>query len=228
MNFRVILLVSLIVIFAVSMGVTNFASLGGVDLEKAQADAKVEINQNTAAGTVPHTVTIKNNGTQPVTVSKGQLLNNPSSQDLVVAEDLTIPAGSNSTVKTYCTEPDQKATPGAKLTANQTANTMVLTIITDSNPSDPSSARSAQLKIWILKKGGEVDPYTGEAQAMVQSSKSTYYQLKQDLSAANNNVTTQFGLSNETLKNMTNLASPEGITSWIDALRNWFKNTMGI
>ncbi len=73
-----------------------------------------------------------------------------------------------------------------------------------------------------------MDPYTGEAQAMVQSSKSTYYQLKQDLTAANNNVTTQFGLSNETLKNMTNLASPEGITSGIDALRNWFKNTLGI
>ncbi|HMK54686.1 MAG TPA: DUF6569 family protein [Methanobacteriaceae archaeon] len=227
MNFRVILVVFLIVIFAVGMGAANFAAMGAVNLEKAQSDGKVEIIQNTAAGTVPHTVIIKNNGTQAVTVTKGQLLNNPSSQDLVVAEDITISAGSNSTVKAYCTEPDQKAVPGAKLTANQTANTMVLAIITTSTPSDPSSARSAQLEIWNLKKGGEVDPYTGEAQAMVQSSKSTYYQLKQDLAAAKTNVTSQFGLTNETLKTAENLANPQ-VTSGMDELRNWFKNTLGI
>ena len=40
MNFRAIILVLVIVVFAVSMGAVNFASLGSVDLEQAQTEGK--------------------------------------------------------------------------------------------------------------------------------------------------------------------------------------------
>jgi ARG and Rhodanese-Phosphatase-superfamily-associated Protein domain len=228
MNFRAVLLVLLIVVFAVSMGAVNFASLGSVGLEQAQADGSAVVTQNTAAGTVPHTVTITNNGTRSVNVKQGQLLESPDSQDLVVAENVTVNPGTNSTVKTYCTEPGQKANPGSNLTANQTANEMVMTIIQASVPSDAVSARQAQLKIWTLKMGGEVDPYTGEAAAMVQSSRSSYYQLRQDLSAAKGNVSSQFNLNNETLKNVQNLAGSPGVSTWLEDLRNWFAEVLGI
>ncbi len=229
MNVRAIILVLVIVVFALSMGAVNFASLGSVDLEQAQAEGTASIIQNTEAGTVPHTVTISNNGTQKVQVNQGQLLKSPDSQDLVVAENVTVTPGTNSTVKTYCTEPDQKATPGTSLTANQTANTMVLTIIQNSVPSDATSARQAQLKIWNLKTGGDIDPYTGEAAAMVKTSKSSYYQLRQDISAAKDSLSTQFNLNNETMKNMQNLVDTrDGFTKWMAGLENWFKQVLGI
>jgi hypothetical protein len=229
MNIRAIILVLLIVVFAVSMGAINFASLGSVDLEQAQAEGTSSVVQNTDAGTVPHTVTITNNGTQNVQVIQGQLLESPDSQDLVVAENVTVSPGTNSTVKAYCTEPGQEAAPGTILTANQTANTVVLTIIQSSVPSDASSARQAQLKIWNLKTGGEVDLYTGEAAALVKTSKSSYYQLRQDLSAARDSVSSQFNLNNETLQNMQNLADTrDGLTLWLAGLENWFNQLLGI
>ncbi|MEN6329806.1 MAG: hypothetical protein ABFC91_05880 [Methanobacteriaceae archaeon] len=229
MNFRAIILVVLIVVFAVSMGAVNFTSLGTVDLVQAQAEGTAGVIQNTEAGTIPHTVTITNNGTQNVKVSQGQLLESPDSQDLVVAENATITPGTNSTVKAYCTEPGQKASPGSSLTANETANTMVLTIIQNSVPSDATSARQAQLKIWNLKTGGEVDPYTGEAAAVVQINKSSYYQLKQDLITAQGSLSSQFNLSNETLKNLKNLADTRsGVSTWLEDLQNWFRQVLGI
>jgi hypothetical protein len=229
MNFRAVVMVLVIVVFAVSMGAVNFASLGSVDLEQAQAEGTASVIQNTEAGTVPHTVTISNNGTQNVQVNQGQLLESPDSQDLVVAENLTVSPGTNSTVKAYCTEPGQKATPGTSLTANQTANTVVLTIIQNSVPSDATSARKAQLKIWNLVTGGDVDPYTGEAAAMVKTSKSSYYQLRQDISAAQDSLSTQFNLNNETLKSMQNLADTrDGFTIWLAGLENWFNQLLGI
>jgi hypothetical protein len=105
---------------------------------------------------------------------------------------------------------------------------MVMTIIQASVPSDVISARQAQLKIWTLKMGGEVDPYSGEAAAVVQSSRSSYYQLRQDLSAAKDNVSSQFNLNNETLKNVQNLAGSPGVTTWLEDLRNWFAEVLGI
>ncbi len=229
MNFRAIILVLVIVVFAVSMGAVNFASLGSVDLEQAQTEGTISVIQNTEAGTVPHTVTISNNGTQNVQVNQGQLLLSPDSQDLVVAENVTVPPGTNSTVKAYCTEPDQKAAPGSSLTANQTANTVVLTIIEASVPSDPVSARQAQLKIWNLVTGGQVDPYTGEAAAMVKINKSSYYQLRQDISAAKDSLSTQFNLNNETLKNMQNLVDTrDGFTKWLSGLENWANQVLGM
>lgn len=228
MNIRAVILVLLVVVFAVSMGAINFASLGSVDLEQAQSEGTAGIIQNTEAGTVPHTVTVSNNGTQTVKVSQGQLLESPESQDLVVAENVTISPGSNSTVKAYCTEPGQKASPGSSLTANQTANTLVLTIIQGSTLSDAASARQAQLKIWNLKTGGEVDPYTGEAAALVKTSKSSYYQLRQDLSQARDNLSSQFNLNNETLKNMQNLVdNRDEFTRWMESVGNWFNQLIG-
>jgi len=228
MNIRAIILVLLVVVFAVSMGAINFASLGSADLEQAQAEGNAGVIQNTEAGTVPHTVTITNNGTQNVKVNQGQLLESPDSQDLVVAENVTITPDTNSTVKAYCTEPSQKAAPGSSLIANQTANTLVLTIIQASAPSDAASARQAQLKIWNLKTGGEVDPYTGEAAALVQTSKSSYYQLQQDLSTARDNLSSQFNLNNETLKNMQNLVDTrDGFTRWLESVENWLNQLIG-
>ena len=225
MNIRAMILVLLVVVFAVAMGAINFASLGSVDLEKAQSQGTAWVIQNTAAGTVPHTVTITNNGTQAVRVNQGQLLESPDSQDLVVAENMTISPGSNGTVQAYCTEPAQKATPGSSLKANQAANPMVLFISQSSTPTDAASARQAQLKIWSLKTGGEVDPYTGEAAAMVKTSKSSYYQLRQDLSTARENLSSQFKLSNESLPSLAD--QRDGLTRWLEGLGNWFKEFLG-
>jgi hypothetical protein len=104
---------------------------------------------------------------------------------------------------------------------------MVLTIIQNSVPSDATSARQAQLQIWNLKTGGEVDPYSGEAAALVEESRSSYYQLRQDLSAARDNLSSQFNLTNETLRNLQNLAETQN-ASWLEDFRNWINQVLGI
>ncbi len=73
-----------------------------------------------------------------------------------------------------------------------------------------------------------MDPYTGEAAALVKTSKSSYFQLRQDLSQARENLTSQFNLNNETLKNMQNLVdNRDGFTRWLEGVVNWFNQLSG-
>ena len=54
MNFRAIILVLVIVVFAVSMGAVNFASLGSVDLEQAQTEGTISVIQNSEPEPSPY------------------------------------------------------------------------------------------------------------------------------------------------------------------------------
>jgi len=53
MNIRAMILVLLVVVFAVAMGAINFASLGSVDLEKAQSQGTAWVSRTPQQGPCP-------------------------------------------------------------------------------------------------------------------------------------------------------------------------------
>nr|WP_243687294.1 hypothetical protein [Methanobacterium formicicum] len=59
MNMRLILLIAVVVVFAAGSGAMSFLSGGGVTLEQAYDNQQVDIIQNTAAGSIPHNITVK-------------------------------------------------------------------------------------------------------------------------------------------------------------------------
>lgn len=229
MNIRVILLIMIVVLFAAGCGAMSFLSGGGTTLEQAYDNKQVEIVQNTAAGAIPHNVTIKNNGTKPLMVDKGTILKSKESQDLVIINDKKINPNNNDTVQAYCIEPDQKAVPGATLNPSGTVSNQIKQIIDSSNPSDLQNATQSQMQIWIIVNKGNVDVYSGEAMAVVQTQKTKYYQLKEKLDTAKANVMTRFNLTSEAIQNISFTAdSDNSANTWISDSRQWFKNNLGI
>jgi hypothetical protein len=229
MNIRVIFLLTVLMVFAVGCGAFSFLSSGGITLGQAYDNNQVEIIQNTAAGTVPHNVTIKNNGTKPVVVEKGTILKSKESQDLVIIDDKKISLNANDTVRAYCIEPDEKAVPGKTLTPSGTVSSQIKQIIDTSNPSDLQNATKSQLQIWIIVGKGAVDPYTGEASALVQNQKIKYYQLQEKLNTAKNDVMTIFNLNNETIQNLSSTSeSSSSVNTWLSDIRQWIRNNFKI
>lgn len=229
MNIRLILLIMVVVVFAAGCGAMSYLSGGGTTLEQAYDNKQVEIVQNTAAGAIPHNVTIKNNGTKPVMVDKGTILKSKESQDLVIINDKKINPNNNDTVQAYCIEPDEKAVPGATLSPSGTASSQIMQIIDSSNPSDLQNATQSQLEIWIIASKGNVDVYSGESMAVVQAQKTKYYLLKEKLDTAKLSVMSRFGLTSEALQNISFTAdSDNSANTFISNIRLWFKNTVGI
>jgi hypothetical protein len=229
MNIRLILLILVVVVFAAGCGAMSFLSGGGITLEQAYDNKQVEIIQNTAAGTIPHNVTIKNNGTKPLVVDKGTILKSKESQDLVVIDGKKINPNNNDTVRAYCIEPDQKAVPGATLNPSGTASSQIKQIIDSSNPSDLQNATQSQMQIWIIVSKGNVDVYSGEAMAVVQNQKTKYYQLQEKLDTAKANVMSRFNLTSEGIENISfTLESDNSVNTVISDFRQWFKNNLGI
>lgn len=229
MNFRVVILLIIVVGFAVGCGAFSFLSGGGITLEQAYDNNQVEIIQNTAAGSIPHNVTIKNNATKPVVVEKGSLLKSKESQDLVIVDDKKISPNANDTVRAYCVEPDEKAVPGKSLTPSGMVSSQIRQIIDGSNPSDLQNATKSQLQIWIIVGKGEVDSYTGEASAVVQKQGIKYYQLQGNLSSAKNDVMVRFNLTNEGIKNLSDtVESSNSANTWLTDIRQWIRNSFGI
>ena len=229
MNLRLILLVMVVVVFAVGCGAMSFLSGGGITLEQAYDSKQVDIIQKTAAGTIPHIVTITNNGSKPLMVDKGTILKSKESQDLVIITDKKISPNNNDTVQAYCIEPDQKAVPGSSLNPSGTASSQVKQIIDSSNPADLQNATQSQLQIWIIVSKGTVDVYSGEAMAVVQNQKTKYYQLQEKLDTAKKNVMSRFNLTSEGIQNISfTVESSSSASTWISDLRQWFKNNLGI
>ncbi|AIS31882.1 MULTISPECIES: ARPP-1 family domain-containing protein [Methanobacterium] len=229
MNMRLILLIAVVVVFAAGSGAMSFLSGGGVTLEQAYDNQQVDIIQNTAAGSIPHNITVKNNGTKPLVVDKGTILKSKESQDVVIITDKKINPNSNDTVLAYCIEPDQKAVTGSSLYPSGTASSQVKEIIDSSNPTDLQNATQAQLQIWVIVTKGNVNVYSGEAMAVVQNQKTKYYQLQEKVETAKKNVMNRFNLTSEGVKNMSfSVESDNSANTWVADLRQWFKNTVGV
>jgi hypothetical protein len=229
MNIRFILVVVVVIVFALGSGTISFFSGSGITLKQAYDDKKVDIIQNTTAGTIPHNFTLKNNGTRPVVVDKGVVLKNDYSQDLVIIEDKKISPGTTATIKAYCFEPEQKAIPGAKLSPSSMVSGEIMQIIDSSNPSELSNATKSQLQIWIVVDRGEVNTSTGEAAAVVSSQKIRYYQMRQNLTTAKNDVINRFNLTGEGLQNLQSTSeSNNGNIPGINNFLTWLRSSIGM
>lgn len=235
MNFRVLLLIFLVFLFFIGTVIFSFRTFETNSLNQAYQDGSVELIQNTQAGTVPHIVTIKNNGKQPLTVRTGQILTSNNSQDLVVAEDKRIDKNSSANVKAYCFEPKQKAAPGSKLAPSNQASQQITAIINNSNLSNIQNTTQTQLQIWILVSGNEVNINSGETSAFIEKQDLSNANILQELSDAKDNLITSLNISTNDLKtiNQTSFQNNSGdIFNWINSLINefitWIKTSFGI
>lgn len=228
MNIRLIILIVAVIVFSVGCGALSFLYGGGITLEQAYDNNQVSIIQKTYAGSIPHNVSIKNNGSQPVVVDKGTILKSDQSQDLVIIEDKKISPNSNNTVQAYCIEPEEKAVTAKPLNPSGTVSTEINQIIDSSNPSNLQNATQSQLQIWIIVGKGYVNPYTGEAMAVVENQGIRYYQLREKLYTAKNSVMEQFNLTNVTVKNLSSTTESGSANTWLSDLRQWFRFNLGI
>ncbi len=228
MNIRLILIISVVVLFSIGSGVLSFLHGGGITLKQAYDNDQLSIIQKTYAGTIPHKLTINNNGSQPVVVDKGIILKSDQSQDMVIIDDKKINPHSNDTIQAYCIEPEQKAITGKTYKPSGTVSSEIKQIIDSSNPSDLKNATNAQLEIWIIVGKGRVNPYTGEAMAVVENQGIRYYQLEEKLFKAKNSVMEQFNLTNETIENISSTSDSVSAGTWFGDVRQWFRINLGI
>jgi len=231
MNFRVIFVIFLVLAFTFGLGTLSYSMSGGIPIKKAYDEGKVQIIQNTTAGTVPHVVLVKNNGADSVKVEEGDLLLSVTSQNLVIAEDKKILPESSIKVMAYCFEPDQSAKSGSKLTASGKASVAIQDIIANSDPSNSVEAYKTQLQIWVVAGKGEVNPYLGEAPKLVDKQGISYSELRQDISDAKMEVMSHFNVKSEEIGNLTQNQtenSLELVQNWINDILNWIRDSLGI
>lgn len=229
---RVLLLILVVIVFVLVGVFWCFNSAQGMGLKQAYDQGTVSVNQVTNAGSIPHKVNIINNGSQPVNVQQGDIITSPNSQDMVVAENVTIPPNSNQTVQTYCFEPNQKAVPGNNLTpSGDRASNQVIQIIQNSNITNIQNATSSQLQIWVLVTGGKVNIAGGEASALSEVQGLTTNQFNDEINKAQNQVTTFLNITTNQLQdlaNQTKVPSQSELTSWIQNFINWLREMIGI
>ncbi len=229
MNIRVIIVVLIILLFALASGMLSYSMSGGTSLNKAYSNGNIKVVQKTAAGAIPHEVSIMNNGNSAVKVKKGDVLASTVSQNLVIAEDKQISANSNETVKAYCLYPSPRAVVNSKLLPVNDTNNAINRVISNSNPSDPQSAMKAQLQIWVITSEGNLNIYTGEPVSVVENQNITWRQFRQNVTSAKNDVMTLFNVTEDQIKNLNQTKLNSGQTqSWIDSTINWIKGTLGI
>ncbi|MDO8869758.1 MAG: hypothetical protein Q7V10_03300 [Methanobacteriaceae archaeon] len=223
MNYRIILVLMVICLFAVGLGAMNFISAKGLTLDEAYNAGNVVITQQTPAGTIPHEINIQNKGKNPVNVQKGTILSSKDSQDLVIARDEVVSPNTKITVPAYCIEPDQKAIENKKLTVSGLAPQVITEIASSSNPENPSDALNAQLKIWTIVGGPDFNIYTGEVAAVSQKQDISFYDIKGNLSNAKIEVMTKFNLTADQMNNVNiNSSILNQSQSFTEQVTNWF------
>ncbi|MGB9978057.1 hypothetical protein [Methanobacterium sp.] len=227
MNIRVVSLVLIVLVFALVSGIMSYSVSSGIPLKEAYSNGKITVIQQTAAGTVPHQVMIKNNASKSVKVKRGDVLASTVSQDLVIAEDKTIISNSNATVKAYCLDPSQRAVTDTKLLPVNTTYSAITRVISSSNPLNSQSAMNAQLQIWLITSGGNLNLYTGEPVAVVENNNITWSQFRQDIADAKSDVMSTFNVTEDNIKNLNQTQSNSGQTSsWIDNTISWIKESI--
>jgi hypothetical protein len=227
MNIRVISVVLLIILFAAVSLMLNLAISEGSSLTEAYSTGNVKIIQKTAAGTIPHEIEITNNGNTTINVAKGDVLASSVSQDLVIAEDKQVATNSKQNIKAYCLEPSQRAVVDSKLLPVNNTYNGVNKVISSSNPHDSQSAYNAQLEIWVIMSGGNLNPYTGEPVAVVETKQIGWTQFRQNLADAKNEVLKTFNISEGEIQNLNQKQSfnPQ---DWINNTITWIKNSLGL
>ncbi len=227
MNFRVILLVVLVLIFTTSGVYLNVLSFGANSLKDTYNDGDLEIIQNTTAGTVPHVVQVKNNGKKPVMVEAGQILLGESSQDMVAAESKRVNQNSSSYIRAYCLEPNQTANPGEKLKPGDKASTEIMHIIDNSNFADTQNTIRSQLQIWIILSGGNVDITQGEASALIKKQGISSAKITGELNEAKTSLIQALNITEGEIKDIKP-SSSISIDDLINGFINWMKNAFNI
>ncbi|UTB32951.1 MAG: hypothetical protein NKF70_01355 [Methanobacterium sp. ERen5] len=227
MNFRLVLLIFLVVLFAAGTGYLSYSQSTGLPLKEAYDSGNVVITQNTSAGTVPHQIMVVNNGRDPVKVQVGDVLTANSSQDLVVAENKTVSTNSSEMVYAYCLDPSTQAVVGSKLKANGTASNAIKQVIDSSNIHDLNNATNAQLELWILTAGVNFNIYSGEPVALVNNQKITYTTLKQMVTNSKSNLASQFNVKVDNIKNI-NQNSTQSSDGTLKGVYHWFKSMIGM
>lgn len=227
MNFRLVILIFLVVLFAAGTGYLSYSQSTGIPLKEAYDSGNVVITQNTSAGTVPHQVVVANNGRDPIKVQVGDVLIANSSQDLVVAENKTVSTNSSEMVYAYCLDSSTQAVVGSKLKANGTSSNAIKQVIAGSNIHDLTNATNAQLEIWILSEGVNFNIYSGEPVALVNTQKITYTTLKQMVNTAKSNLAAQFNVKVDNIKNI-NQNSTQNSEGTIKGVYHWFKSMIGM
>lgn len=227
MNFRVILLVVLVLIFTVSGVYLNVLSFGANSLKDTYNDGDLEIIQNTTAGTVPHVIMVKNNGKKPVMVEAGQILLSESSQDMVAAESKRVNQNSSSYIRAYCLEPNQTATPGEKLKPKDMASSEIKQIIENSSFADAQNTTRTQLQIWIILSGGNVDITQGEAAALIEKQGINSAEITRQLNDAKTSLIQALNITEGEIKDIKP-SSSIGVDDLINGFINWMKNAFNI
>lgn len=227
MNFRLVFLIFLVVLFAAGTGFLSYSQSTGIPLKEAYDNGNIIITQNTSAGTVPHQVVIANNGRDPIKVQVGDVLTANSSQDLVVAENKTINTNSSDVVDAYCLDPSTQAVVGSKLKANGTASNAIQQVIYGSNIKDINNATNAQVQIWILTSGVNFNIYSGEPVALVNAQNINYTKLRQIVSDAKAALASKFNVKVDNIKSINqNSTSSSGGT--LHGIYSWMKSLIGM
>ncbi len=224
MNFRVIGIVSIVVLFALASGYMSLSMSTGKKLSEVYNKENIQVIQLTSAGTVPHEVTVKNKGNDTVKVTQGEVLASSVSQDMVIAEDKTIEPNTEEQVKAYGLDPLKRANAGSRLLPINKTYDSITKVISLSDPSDSNNTLNTQLQIWIIMTEGNLNPYTGEPVAVVERSGLRWSQFRQDISEAEGDLMKTF---NVTENEISNLKKKEIEQSWIDIASENINNLLG-
>jgi ARG and Rhodanese-Phosphatase-superfamily-associated Protein domain len=230
MNFRVILLLILVLIFTLSGIYLSLLSFEATSLKESFNKGEVEIIQNTTAGTIPHVILVKNNGKRPIMVEMGQILASNTSQDLVVAEDKRVNQNSSSYIRAYCFQPNQTASPGTKLSPTDKASNEVKQLITNSNLADAQNTTRTQLQIWIIVSRNNIDLNSGEASLLTQNQSINNTEITTQLNEARTDLIKNLNLTDEELKNIKpeSAIGSDDIIGWINEFINWIRTSFNI
>lgn len=196
MNVRIFLVILFIILFALIPGGLNY-SLNELTLEKMK---NVDIVQLTPAGTVPHQVRIYNNEYFPIYVKKGTILESNQSQDLVIAKDDILVPHTYADVPAFCIEPETCAIKGEHLKADGYAPEAISYVISSTNWTNQENITDTQLKIWLLVRGTNYDPYSGESLAFVSKNNISYDTLQEKIykmeAEFSKNMSSSFNIQN--------------------------------
>ena len=227
MNIRVIGVVFIVVLFALTSGYMSYSMYGGSGLKEVFNSKNIQVIQKTAAGTVPHEVSIKNNGNDTIMVKKGETLASSISSNMVIAEDKSIGPKTEVTVKAFSLEPSKRAIAGTKLLPVNTTYDAVTQVISSTDLSNSDSTYNAQLQIWEIMTGGNLNPYTGEPVALVENKNLRWSQFRQDISKAKSDVMSTFNVNENELGSLKD-KQINSSQSWIDNATNYIKSSLGI
>ena len=227
MSIRLVFLIFVIVIFAAGTGFLSYSQSTGISLTQAYTNGNVVITQVTPAGNIPHHVNITNNGNEPINVQIGDILVSNSSQNLVLAQNVTVDKNSSDIVYAYCIQPSQRAVPGVKLNVNGTSSNAVKQVIEGSNLNDLTNATNAQVQIFILTNGVNFYIYSGEPVVEVSNQNMTYTKYKQIVTSASVALATKFNVTVDNIDNI-NQNRTSNSTDTVTGFLDWVKTTTGI